>query len=71
MNEQLYYSLTEPSSQATVFVKEDGTEAGYVLYDPLGLIIKGDLSTELKADLLSQLDGSTGLQYDGQRWYDP
>lgn len=71
MDGELYYSLTDPSGQATVFASEDGTETGYVLYDPLGTIIKEDMSPALKEALLSHIDTSTGLHYDGQRWYDP
>jgi hypothetical protein len=49
-------------------VDANGTEAGHILYDAMGSVV--EISPELPETLVSHLD-TTGLQWDGLRYYDP
>jgi hypothetical protein len=64
----IYCFPNEPTGQATLFVDANGTEVGHILYDPMGSVV--EISPELPEALVSHLD-TTGLRWDGLRYYDP
>ncbi|MEW5957158.1 MAG: PKD domain-containing protein, partial [Chloroflexota bacterium] len=68
VDDTLYYVLNEPSGLGTVFVDDTGAEAGHIIYDALGSVV--EMTPGLPESLASHLD-ATGLQFDGQRYYDP
>ncbi|MEW5959831.1 MAG: hypothetical protein AB1801_19060 [Chloroflexota bacterium] len=68
VDDTLYYVLNEPSGLGTVFVDDTGAEAGHIIYDALGSVV--EMTPDLPASLASHLDAS-GLQWDGNRYYDP
>jgi RHS repeat-associated protein len=70
-NDELYYVQADPLGSTTLFTDQGGDAVGTLRYEPLGAVISNTLPARLNRSLVSQLEANTGLQYDGQRYYDP
>jgi len=70
-NDELYYVHSDPLGSTTLFTDQGGEAVGVLRYDPMGAVISNTLPARLNRSLVSQLEANSGLQYDGQRYYDP
>jgi YD repeat-containing protein len=70
VDDDLYYTLSDPTGHATLFADSTGQAVGQILYDSFGGVVTSTLPTTLTTRLAGHLD-STGLLYDGQRYFDP
>jgi RHS repeat-associated protein len=70
-NDELYYVHSDPLGSTTLFTDQGGEAIGTLRYGPMGAVISNTLPARLNQSLVSQLEANSGLQYDGQRYYDP
>jgi hypothetical protein len=70
-NDELYYVHSDPLGSTTLFTDQGGEAVGTLRYAPMGAVISNTLPARLNRSLVSQLEANSGLQYDGQRYYDP
>ncbi|GAB4415437.1 MAG: hypothetical protein Fur0044_10520 [Anaerolineae bacterium] len=70
VDNDLYYTLSDPAGNAALFVRSDGSEAGRIILDSSGEVVTNTLPVTLTEKLVSNLNLAANLQYTGQRWYD-
>jgi RHS repeat-associated protein len=70
-NDELYYVQADPFGSTTLFTDQGGEAVGVLRYSPMGTVISNTLPARLNRSLVSHLEPNSGLQYDGQRYYDP
>ncbi len=75
INDELYYTLPDPTGASLFLTNADGSETGHILYDAFGGVLTSTLPVKLTAALSGQgalADPDTGLVHLGNgRYYDP
>ncbi len=75
VDDQLYYTLPDPTGTSLTLTDATGNEAGHILYDAYGGVLTSTIPATLTEALAGQgaiADPATGLIHLGNgRWYDP